>query len=93
MSLLVVIKGPVAKAGSTPYLSKTIGIDENDEPRTVFEDTNYLSTFGYLTFDSFDNKFFPTKGFYLRGDFNFYFYANGTNKNFNEFSIIKAKKL
>lgn len=73
------------------YLSKTIGIDENDEPRTVFEDTNYLSTFGYLTFDSFDNKFFPTKGFYLRGDFNFYFYANGTNKNFNEFSIIKAK--
>jgi NTE family protein len=73
------------------YLSKTIGIDENDEPRTVFENTNYLSTFGYLTFDSFDNKFFPTKGFYLRGDFNFYFYANGTNKNFNEFSIIKAK--
>ena len=73
------------------YLSKTIGIDENDEPRTVFENTNYLSTFGYLTFDSFDNKFFPRKGFYLRGDFNFYFYANGTNKNFNEFSIIKAK--
>lgn len=73
------------------YLSKTIGIDENEEPRTVFENTNYLSTFGYLTFDSFDNKFFPTKGFYLRGDFNFYFYANGTNKNFNEFSIIKAK--
>lgn len=73
------------------YLSKTIGIDENDEPRTVFENTNYLSTFGYLTFDSFDNKFFPTKGFYLRGDFNFYFYANGTNKNFNEFSIIKTK--
>ena len=27
MSLLVVIKGPVANAGSTPYLSKTIGIN------------------------------------------------------------------
>jgi len=73
------------------YLSKTIGIDENNEPRTVFDNTNYLSAFGYMTFDSFDNKFFPTKGFYLRGDFNFYFYANGTNKNFNEFSIIKTQ--
>ena len=73
------------------YVSKTIGIDENDEPRTVFEDTNYFSLLGYLTYDSFDNKFFPTKGFYLRGDFNFYFYANGTNEDFNEFSIGKAK--
>lgn len=26
MSLLVVINGPVAKAGSIPYLSKTIGM-------------------------------------------------------------------
>lgn len=73
------------------YLSKTIGIDENDEPRTVFENTSYLSFLGYLIYDSFDNKFFPTKGFYFRGDFNFYFYANGTNKNFNEFSIGKAE--
>jgi NTE family protein len=73
------------------YLSKTIGIDENNELRTVFDNTNYLSAFGYVTFDSFDNKFFPTKGFYLRGDFNFNFYANGTNKNFNEFSIIKTQ--
>ena len=73
------------------YLSKTIGIDENNEPRTVFDSTNYFSILGYIIYDSFDNKFFPTKGFYLRGDFNFYFYANGTNKDFNEFSIGKAK--
>lgn len=73
------------------YLSKTIGIDEDDKPRTVFEDTNYFGAFGYVIYDSFDNKFFPTQGFYFRGDFNFYFLATGTNENFNEFSIGKAK--
>ncbi len=73
------------------YLSKTIGIDENDEPRTVFDDTNYFSTFGYLIYDSLDNKFFPSNGFYIKGEFNFYFLASGTNKGFNEFSIVKAK--
>lgn len=73
------------------YLSKTIGVDENDEPRTVFDDTNYFSTFGYLIYDSLDNKFFPSKGFYIKGEFNFYFLASGTNNDFNEFSIGKAK--
>lgn len=73
------------------YLSKTIGIDENNEPRTIFDNTNYFGTFGYFIYDSFDHKFFPTKGFYFKGNFNFYFYANGINENFNEFSIGRAK--
>lgn len=73
------------------YLSKTIGIDENNEPRTIFDDTNYFGTFGYVIYDSFDHKIFPTKGFYFKGNFNFYFYANGINENFNEFSIGRAR--
>ena len=73
------------------YFSKTIGIDQNNEPRTVFDDTNYVGALGYVIYDSFDHKFFPTKGFYFKGNFNFYFYANGINKNFNEFSIGRAK--
>lgn len=73
------------------YLSKTIGIDENDNPRTIFDDTNYFSAFGYMIFDTFDNKFFPSKGFYFRGDFNLYLFSNGTNTSFDEFSIGKAK--
>ncbi len=73
------------------YLSKTIGIDQNNEPRTIFDDTNYFGTFGYVIYDSFDHKIFPTKGFYFKGNFNFYFYANGINENFNEFSIGRAR--
>ena len=73
------------------YVSKTIGIDENENPRTVFDNTSYFSTFGYMIFDTFDDKFFPSKGFYFRGDFHLYLYANGFNTDFNEFSIGEAK--
>jgi len=73
------------------YISKTIGIDENNNPRTVFDNTNYFSAFGYVVFDTFDDKYFPTKGFYFRGDINVYLHANGNNIDFDEFSIGKAK--
>lgn len=73
------------------YLSETIGIDENNNPRTIFEDTNYISTYGYLIYDTFDNSFFPNSGFYFDGDFHLYLLANGMNKNFSQFSIAKAK--
>jgi NTE family protein len=73
------------------YLSETIGIDENDNPRTVFENTNYFSTYGFLKYDTYDNSFFPTEGVYFDGDFHLYLVANGENKNFSQFSIAKAK--
>ena len=73
------------------YKTETIGIDEDEIPQTVFEDTNYFSAFGYVIFDNYDNKFFPTEGLYFRGDYNLYLFANGINKNFNEFSVGRAK--
>ncbi len=73
------------------YLSETIGIDDNQNPRTIFEDTNYVSTYGYLVFDTLDNKFFPKNGLYFKGDFHLYLIANGLNKDFDQFSIAKAE--
>ena len=73
------------------YLSETIGTDNNNLPRTVFESTNYYSTYGYLKYDSYDNSFFPRKGVYFSGDFHWYLFAHGRNKNFEPFSIAKAK--
>jgi NTE family protein len=72
------------------YLSETIGIDENNLPRTIFENTNYFGVYGYVRYDTMDNTFFPSKGVVLDGDFHFYGYANGVNENFEEFSIAKA---
>ena len=73
------------------YLSKTIGIDEAGIPRTVFENTNYFSTYGYLRYDTFDNSFFPNEGIFFNGDFHLYLFAEGDNKDFDQFSIAQAK--
>lgn len=73
------------------YLSETIGTDENNLPRTVFESTNYYSAYGFLKYDSYDNSFFPKKGVYFAGDFHWYLFADGRNKDFEPFSLAKAK--
>ncbi|MBT0606986.1 patatin-like phospholipase family protein [Aequorivita echinoideorum] len=73
------------------YLSETIGIDENNLPRTVFESTNYYSGFGFLKYDTFDNSFFPNSGVYFEGDFHLYLFAEGRNDDFEQFSIAKAR--
>ena len=73
------------------YLSETIGVDQNNNPRTIFESTNYFSTYGYLVYDTYDNSFFPKEGLYFSGDFHLYLFANGLNEDFDSFSIAKAK--
>jgi NTE family protein len=73
------------------YFTNTIGIDENNKPRTMFEDTNYFSTYGTLLFDTYDNKYFPKKGFYFEGDFHLYLFSKGMFDNIDQYSIAKAK--
>lgn len=72
------------------YLSETLAEDA-DILRTVFESTNYYSSYGYLKYDSYDDSFFPSSGFFFMGDFHWYLMAHGRNKKFEPFSIAKAK--
>ncbi|MAZ71820.1 MAG: patatin [Flavobacteriaceae bacterium] len=73
------------------YLSKTIGIDQDNNPQTLFENTNYFSTYGYLVYDTYDNTFFPKEGIFFSGDFHLYLFGEGLNEDFESFSIAKAK--
>mgnify|MGYP003132066965 CR=1 FL=1 len=73
------------------YLSETIGLDEDNNPRTIFENTNYFSAYGILKYDTLDNKFFPSSGMFFDGDFHWYLFAEGLNNDFEPFSIAKAK--
>ncbi|MCM4155126.1 patatin-like phospholipase family protein [Gramella sp. AN32] len=67
-------------------------ISNPEDPTTnVFEDNYYLSTFGYLTFDSYDNSYFPKRGVYFNGDFHLYFLSSDNNADFSEFSIAKGQ--
>jgi len=72
-------------------LSETIGVDEDNLPRTIFENTSYFSAYGVLKYDTFDNRHFPKKGVYFEGDFHAYLFANGRNMQFHPFSIAKAQ--
>jgi len=57
-------------------ISETIGEDEDQLPRIVFDNSNYGSVLSYLKFDSYDNKYFPSSGFYFDGKVNYYLFAN-----------------
>ncbi|WP_026837036.1 patatin-like phospholipase family protein [Gillisia sp. JM1] len=71
--------------------SETLGdFSMTGNPNGTFEKSNYYSSFGYLKLDSFDNKYFPTKGVYFKGDFHLYLFSSDYNNDFNEFSIAKG---
>ncbi|NER10189.1 NTE family protein [Muriicola jejuensis] len=57
---------------------------------TFFEKSNYLSAYGKLILDTYDDKYFPSRGLYFNGDFHLYFWSSDFNDNFKEFSIAKA---
>ncbi len=57
----------------------------------VFDNSDYLSAFGYAKFDSFDNKYFPSKGWYFAGDFQALLSSSNFSKKFERFSIAKAE--
>lgn len=61
-----------------------------EEATTDFEDDRYLNALAYLKYDSFDNFYFPTKGWYFSGDVQSYIYSSNIEKDFSRFSYIKA---
>lgn len=57
----------------------------------TFERSSYASVFGYMKYDSFDNKLFPKKGWQFSGDFQSYLFSSDYTHNFNRYSIAKAE--
>ncbi len=72
-------------------ISETFGEDENQIPRTIFDDSDYWSALGYFKFDTYNNKYFPTHGFLFEGDIHTYLFSSDFTESFNEFSIAKAQ--
>lgn len=69
--------------------SETI-LDEAQNDDILFENTDYLSVFGTLKLDTYNNRFFPKRGFYFNGDFHLYLHASNFNNEFSQFSMVKA---
>jgi NTE family protein len=69
--------------------SETILNNNNDE-ESVFERGDYISLFGKLRFDTYDNKYFPKNGVLFNADLHTYLHASEFKNDFSSFSIAKA---
>lgn len=73
------------------YKHLKIGSETIQNATPVIENSDYLSTFINLKYDSFDNKYFPKKGWNFIGDFQSYLYSSDHTNQFTQFSIAKAE--
>jgi len=67
-----------------------LGLNSTDE-RTYFEKSSFYSAYGQLKLDTYNDKYFPTRGLFFDGDLHFYVLSSDFNDNFKEFSIAKAR--
>ena len=58
---------------------------------STFEKSSYLSVFGNMTYDSFDNKLFPKKGWMFAGDIHSFLLSSDYTNEFNRFTIAKGE--
>lgn len=57
----------------------------------LFDNSDYGSVFGYLKFDSFDDKYFPTQGYYFSGEAKAVVYSSDYAGNFSPFTMVKGE--
>ena len=70
--------------------TETISDDDPELDETIFEKSDFISTFGQLKLDSFTEKYFPKRGFLVDCDFHLYLSSSDFNNTFSEFSIAKG---
>lgn len=91
-AFIVGIEHKLLKYSTRTFVNDSIGgpaVPSNE--RIYFENSNYYSTYGKLILDTYNDKYFPSKGLYFNGDFHLYLLSSDFNNNFKEFSIAKAK--
>ncbi len=65
--------------------SETLGNSD-----AVFERSSYLSAFGYFKYDSLDDKYFPSKGWQVTGDFQSFLHSTNYTREFEPFSVARV---
>lgn len=81
------------------YSTQTLGQieDQNQSPsprssgETLFENSSYFSTYGQIVLDTYDDKYFPTRGLFFDSDLHLYLLSSDFNNNFSQFAIGQAK--
>jgi NTE family protein len=61
----------------------------NNNNETIIDNSEYFNAFGYLKLDTYDKKYFVTKGYFA--DLNFKWYLNSSDYNNNFSSFLQGK--
>ena len=56
-----------------------------------FDKSHYLGAFANILYDTYDNMYFPRKGFLFKGEYKNYFYSSDYLGNFDNFSMITGQ--
>ena len=77
-------------AGGLEYKHLKLKSETLNNEGTIIENSDYLSAFAYLKYDSFDNKYFPKSGWYFNGDVQAFLFSTDYTNTFSKFTILKA---
>ncbi|MCD0470120.1 patatin-like phospholipase family protein [Flavobacterium sp. JAS] len=77
--------------GGAEYKYLKINSPTLSNTENIIDKSSYLSLFGYLKYDSFDNKNYPHSGLYFSTDLQTYLASSDYTTKFKPFSIAKAE--
>lgn len=63
---------------------------EQDETRLTLENGDFSSAFGQLRYDTQDDRYFPTSGFSLFGEFKLFLLGQDNRGEFSQFSLVQG---
>jgi NTE family protein len=70
---------------------KYLHISSKTIANPIIDKSSYWSGFGYVKYDSFDNKYFPKRGWSFISDFQTYLFASDYHNDFKPFSVVQAQ--
>lgn len=56
-----------------------------------FDDSDYVDAYGYIKFDSYDDKYFPSEGYYFSGEAKAFLYSSDYTNVFDRFTLVKGE--
>lgn len=62
----------------------------DDVSEQIFDNSDYFSLYGYLKYDSYDNKYFPKRGWYFNGETKTFLFSSDYNEIFGRFTMVKG---
>ena len=77
--------------GGVEYKHLKINSPTLNNEDNLLEKSNYFSLFGYLKYDSMDDKYFPSSGLYFSSEVQTYLASSDYTKSFKPFSTAKAE--